>query len=132
MLVALKPKPMLPGAADAGAASRSTAASTAGTSAMTLIFIFQVLPCCHRELVADTAETQRLLRPPSQLLNISSTSICPDGQENADASGPSGGWDGGPIGRSDVSTLRCGGGPGIGRCTNAASPGNPISCRRPS
>jgi hypothetical protein len=70
MLVALKPKPMLPGAADAGAASRSTAASTAGTSAMTLIFIFQVLPCCHRELVADTAETQRLLRPPSQLLNI--------------------------------------------------------------
>src|SRR5215207_522016 len=44
MLVALKPKPMLPGAADAGAASTSTAASTAGTSAMTFIFIFQALP----------------------------------------------------------------------------------------
>src|SRR5512133_829820 len=56
MLVALKPKPMLPGAADAGAASRSTAAaSTAGTSAMILIFIFRVLPCCHRESVVHTA-----------------------------------------------------------------------------
>src|SRR5512133_308944 len=56
MLVALKPKPMLAGVADAGAASRSTAAaSTAGTSAMTFIFIFQVLPCCHRESVAHTA-----------------------------------------------------------------------------
>src|SRR5215216_6659526 len=53
MSVALKPKPMLAGAADAGAASRSTAA--AGTSAMTFIFIFQVLPCCHRESVAHTA-----------------------------------------------------------------------------
>src|SRR5512132_2524937 len=56
MLVALKPKPMLAGVADAGAASRSTAAaSTAGTSAMTFIFIIQVLPCCHRESVAHTA-----------------------------------------------------------------------------
>src|SRR5512132_3681297 len=56
MSVALKPKPMLAGAADAGAPSRSTAAtSTAGTSAMIFIFIFQVLPCCHRESVAHTA-----------------------------------------------------------------------------
>src|SRR5215213_2698923 len=56
MSVALKPKPMLPGVADAGAASRSTAAaSTAGTNAMTLIFIFQALPSCHRESVAATA-----------------------------------------------------------------------------
>src|SRR4029450_10395941 len=56
MLVALNPKPMLAGAADAGAASRSTAAaSTAGTRAMIFIFIFQFLPCCHRESVAHTA-----------------------------------------------------------------------------
>jgi hypothetical protein len=50
MSVALKPKPMLPGAADAVAAIRSTpAASTAGTSAMTFTFIFQALPSCDRE-----------------------------------------------------------------------------------
>src|SRR5215218_3714099 len=58
MSVALKPKPMLPGAADAVAASRRTAAaSTAGTSAMTFIFIFifQALSSCHRESVAHTA-----------------------------------------------------------------------------
>src|SRR6266571_106491 len=56
MSVALKPKPMLPGAADAVAASRSTAAaSTAGTSAMTFIFIFQALPSCDRESLAHAA-----------------------------------------------------------------------------
>src|SRR5215212_2370257 len=75
MLVALKPKPMLAGAADAGAASTSTAAaSTAGTSAMTFtftfIFIFQALPSCHRDRWRTQPETQRLLRPPGQLLNI--------------------------------------------------------------
>src|SRR6266496_4733257 len=54
--VALKPKPVLPGAAEAGATSRSTAvASTASTSAMTFIFIFRAFPSCHRESVAYTA-----------------------------------------------------------------------------
>src|SRR5512132_4156710 len=71
MSVALNPKPMLAGAADAGAPSRSTAAaSTAGTSAMTFIFIFQVLPCCHRESVAHPAGDAAPAAPPSQLLNI--------------------------------------------------------------
>src|SRR4029450_13610674 len=56
MSVGLKPKPMLPVAADAGTASRNTAAaSTAGTSAMAFIFIFQAFPSCHRESVAHTA-----------------------------------------------------------------------------
>src|SRR5215211_4552915 len=118
MLVALKPKPMLPGVADAGAASRSTAAaSTAGTSAMTFIFIFQALPSCHRESVADTAGDAAPAAPVRSAAEHQARTS-PDGQENADASGPSGG--------------RGGGGPGIGRCTNAASPGNPISCRQPS
>src|SRR6266496_5166 len=53
MSVALKPKPMLPGTADAGAASSTATASTAGTSAITFIFI--ALPSCHRESVAHTA-----------------------------------------------------------------------------
>jgi hypothetical protein len=47
-LVALKPKPVLLDAADAVPESRRTAAaSTAGTSAMTLIFIFEVLSSCR-------------------------------------------------------------------------------------
>src|SRR4029450_8779911 len=56
MLVALIPKPMLPGAAAAGAASRPrAAASTAGTRAMPFVFIFQAFPSCHRESVARAA-----------------------------------------------------------------------------
>src|SRR5512132_1799889 len=76
MLVALKPKPMLAGVADAGAASRSTAAaSTAGTSAMIFIFIVQVLPCCHRESVAHPAGDAAPAAPPSQPLNITSVAL---------------------------------------------------------
>src|SRR4029450_202584 len=71
MLVALKPKPMLPVAADAGAASRNrAAASTAGTSAMAFVFIFQAFLPVTGNRWRTEPETQRLLRPSSQLLDI--------------------------------------------------------------
>jgi hypothetical protein len=50
---------------------------------MTFIFIFQALLPFSGNRWRTQLETQRRLRPPSQPLN-SSTSIAPDGQENAD------------------------------------------------
>src|SRR4029450_7508461 len=84
MSVALNPKPMLPVAADAGTASSNrAAASTAGTRAMTFVFMFQAFLPVTGNRWRTQPETQRLLRPPGQLLN-KSTNVSPDGQEHAD------------------------------------------------
>jgi hypothetical protein len=70
MSVALNPKPMLAVAADAGAASRNrAAASTAGTSAMTFVFIFHAFLPVTGNRWRTQPETQRP-RPPNPLLNI--------------------------------------------------------------